>query len=195
MTKPSTMTELEAVNVLLTTIGEAPVNTLTGNQVTDVAIAKQVLNEVSREVQSQGWHFNTEEGVRLSPALDKRIAIPVDTARIDIDGIDVVPRSGYLFNKTDRTFTFDKTVEAEVVFYQDFEALPDTAKRYIAIRSARIYADRMLNSETIHQMLARDEQRALIDLKEFEGDTGDYSMMDNYSVARVLNRGTKRGIL
>lgn len=195
MTKPSTMTELEAVNVLLTTIGEAPVNTLTGNQVTDVAIAKQVLNEVSREVQSQGWHFNTEAGVRLSPALDKRIAIPADTARIDIDGIDVVPRSGYLFNKTDRTFIFDKAIEAEVVFFQDFEALPDTAKRYITIRSARIYADRMLNSETIHQMLARDEQRALIDLKEFEGDTGDYSMMDNYSVARVLNRGTKRGIL
>lgn len=195
MTKPSTMTELEAVNVLLTTIGEAPVNTLTGNQVTDVTIAKQVLNEVSREVQSQGWHFNTEEGVRLSPALDKRIAIPADTARIDVEGVDVVPRNGYLFNKTDRTFTFDQPIEAEIVFFQDFEVLPDVAKRYITVRSARIYADRMINSETIHQMLAKDEQRALIDLKEFEGDTGDYSMMDSYSVARVLYRGTKRGIV
>ena len=48
MTKPSSMTVLEAVNVLLTTIGEAPVNTLTGNQVTDVTIANQVLTEVSR---------------------------------------------------------------------------------------------------------------------------------------------------
>lgn len=195
MTKPSTMTELEAVNVLLTTIGEAPVNTLTGNQVTDVTIAKQVLNEVSREVQSQGWHFNSETGVKLAPAIDKRIALPADTARIDIEGIDVVPRSGYLFNKTDRTFTFDKTVEAEIVFYQDFEVLPDVAKRYITVRAARIYADRMINSETIHQMLAKDEQKALIDLKEFEGDTGDYSMMDSYSVARVLYRGTKRGIV
>ena len=67
MTKPTKMTELEAVNVLLTTIGEAPVNTLTGNQVTDVTIARQVLNEVSREVQSQGWYFNTENGVTLTP--------------------------------------------------------------------------------------------------------------------------------
>ena len=63
MAIPSSMTELEAVNILLTTIGEAPVNTLTGNQVTDVSIANQVLNEVSREVQSQGWHFNTEQRV------------------------------------------------------------------------------------------------------------------------------------
>ena len=52
------MTELEAVNILLTTIGEAPVNTLTGNQVTDVTVATQVLLEISREIQSQGWHFN-----------------------------------------------------------------------------------------------------------------------------------------
>lgn len=195
MTKPTTMTELEAVNILLTTIGEAPINSLDGNQVTDVTIAKQVLNEVSREVQSQGWHFNTERGVTLSPNVSNQIAIPADAARIDVDYIDVVPRNGLLFNKTDRTFTFDDSIEAEIVYFQDFEILPDVAKRYITTRSARIYADRMINSDTIHQMLARDEQKALIDLKEFEGDTGDYSMMDSYSVARVLNRGTRRGFI
>ena len=53
MTKPTAMTELEAVNVLLTTIGEAPVYSLSGKQTTDVAIAQQVLNEVNREVQDQ----------------------------------------------------------------------------------------------------------------------------------------------
>ena len=75
MTKPTSMTELEAVNVLLTTIGEAPVNTLTGNQVTDVTIANQVLTEVSREVQAQGWHFNTEDKVVLSRNEFKQIVI------------------------------------------------------------------------------------------------------------------------
>ena len=40
MTKPA-MTELEAVNVLLTTIGEAPVNSLSGKQSTDVVIANK----------------------------------------------------------------------------------------------------------------------------------------------------------
>ena len=76
MPKPTSMTELEAVNVLLTTIGETPVNTLTGNQVTDVTIAKQVLNEISREVQAQGWHFNTEDGVELMPNEFKKILVP-----------------------------------------------------------------------------------------------------------------------
>lgn len=192
MTKPSSMTELEAVNVLLTTIGEAPVNTLSGNQVTDVTIAKQVLNEVSREVQSQGWHFNTEPKVKLSRNLDNEIAVPADTARIDSNEYNVVIREGKLFDLDERKFTFDSNIEADIVYYRDFEVLPDTAKKYITTRAARIYSDRMINSETMHRMLAKDEQSALIDLKEFEGDTGDYNMMDSYSVARVLNRGHKR---
>jgi hypothetical protein len=194
MTKPTSMTELEAVNVLLTNIGEAPINTLAGNQVVDVAVAQQVLNEVSREVQAQGWHFNTETRVPLTPDLYNYINVPADTARIDIDGTNVVIRESKLFNLTDRTFTFGSVVYATIVYFQDFSVLPEPVKRYITVRAARIYADRMINSDTIHQFLLKDEQRALVDLKEFEGDTADYSMMDSYSVARVLSRGYNRRI-
>lgn len=195
MTKPSSMTELEAVNVLLTTIGESPVNTLTGNQVTDVTIARQVLNEVCREVQAQGWHFNTEPKVKLSPNALKQLLVPADTARIDSSEYNIVVREGKLFDLDRRSFEFSATAEFDIVYFRDFEVLPDTAKRYITTRSARVYSDRMLNSETIHSMVVRDEKKALIDLKEFEGDTADYNMMDNYSVARVMNRGHKRVLM
>jgi hypothetical protein len=195
MTKPTSMTELEAVNVLLTTIGEAPVNTLDGNQVTDVSIAKQVLNEVSREVQAQGWHFNTEQDIELTPNISGDIAIPADTARIDAQDFNTVVREDKLFNLADRTFTFASKIKVDIVYYQDFSVLPQQAKKYITTRAARIFSDRLLNSESIHKMTSRDEQRALIDLKEFEGDTGDYNMMDSYSVSRVLNRGFNRKVL
>jgi len=195
MTKPTSMTELEAVNVLLTTIGEAPVNTLDGNQVTDVSIAKQVLNEVSREVQAQGWHFNTEQGVELSPNISGDIAIPADTARIDAQDFNTVIREGKMFNLTDRTFEFASKIKVDIVYYQDFVELPQQAKKYITTRAARIFSDRLLNSESIHKMTSRDEQRALIDLKELEGDTGDFNMMDSYSVSRVMNRGFNRKVL
>ena len=195
MTKPTSTTELEAVNVLLTTIGEAPVNALGGIQTTDVSIARQVLNEVSREVQGQGWHFNTEEGVELSPDSNGHLVVPADVARIDSDEYNVVIREGRLFDLDERTLTFTSKMKVTIIYYQDFVVLPDTAKKYITTRAARIYSDRMLNSETIHKMLARDEQKTLIDLKEYEGDTADYNMMDNYSVARVMNRGNNRRIL
>jgi hypothetical protein len=189
------MTELEAVNVLLTTIGEAPVNTLTGNQVTDVTIANQVLTEVSREVQAQGWHFNTEDKVVLSRNNLNQILIPADVARIDTPDINTVVRDGKLFDLTARSLEFNSSVEATIVYYRDFFDLPDTAKRYITTRAARIYSDRMINSETISKMVSKDEQRALIDLKEFEGDTADFNMMDNYSVSRVMNRGNNRRMI
>ena len=195
MTKPSSMTVLEAVNVLLTTIGEAPVNTLTGNQVTDVTIANQVLTEVSREVQAQGWHFNTEDKVVLSRNEFNFIVIPADVARIDTPDYNTVIRGDKLFNLDTRSYEFSSTVEASIVYYQDFLELPDVVKKYITTRAARIFSDRLLNSETIHRMVSRDEQKALIDLKDFEGDTADFNMMDSYSVSRVMNRGNKRRIL
>ncbi len=184
------MTELEAVNVLLTTIGESPVSTLSGNQVVDVAIAQQVLLEVSREVQQMGWHFNTDTRVELSPAIDTFIYVPTDTARIDITNSsnDIVARDGRLYNLTDKTYVFTDKLEGTVVYFYDFDKLPDVAKKYITTRASRIYADRLLNSQAIHKMISKDEAKALVDLREYEGDTADYNMNQNYSVARVLNR-------
>ena len=53
----STTTKLEAVNVMMTSIGETPVNTITSATTTDVSIAISILDNVSREVQSVGWHL------------------------------------------------------------------------------------------------------------------------------------------
>ena len=57
--------KLESINVMLTSIGESPVNTITSSTTTDVSIAVQILDNVSREVQSVGWHFNTDVNLSL----------------------------------------------------------------------------------------------------------------------------------
>lgn len=196
MTKPTSMTELEAVNVLLTTIGEQPINSLSGNQTTDVSIARQVLTEVSREVQSQGWHFNTEPDVTLVPdSTNKNITVPIDVARIDSKYANVVIRGDKLFNVEERTFVFQDNLKCDIIYFHDFLDLPHVAKKYITSRAARIFSDRSLNSESLHRMLRGDEMQALVNLKEYENDTASHSMFDSYSVARVLQRGHKRRVL
>ena len=57
----TTSTTLQnSVNVCLSVIGEAPVNSITGNSLpTQVALAKQTIAEVGNDVQSKGWWFNT----------------------------------------------------------------------------------------------------------------------------------------
>ena len=66
MTIITRTTELEAVNTILSTIGEAPLSTLTGSLPVDGTTAKNVLNEINREVQSAGWQFNSHYKVDLT---------------------------------------------------------------------------------------------------------------------------------
>ena len=54
------MTELEAINTLLSVIGEAPIDSLsdvTVNEITDSALARRTLQETSRDVQAEGWSW------------------------------------------------------------------------------------------------------------------------------------------
>ena len=81
--------ELEAINTMLGVIGESPINDLSAvNQTTDVILAKDILTEVSREVQSQGWYFNCEKDVKITPTADNEILIPANAARIDVEAIN-----------------------------------------------------------------------------------------------------------
>ena len=59
-------TELESINIMLAAIGEAPINSLTGTLPVDARLAQSTLTEVSKEVQSEGWSFNTEIDVTLT---------------------------------------------------------------------------------------------------------------------------------
>ena len=46
----------------------------------------------------------------------------------------------------------------------------------------------MVGSESLANQLATDEASAFAALREYEADTGDYSVFDNYDVASVLDR-------
>lgn len=65
------MTELEAVNAMLSAIGEAPLpagTDLSTITQADVLMALNLLRNTTRDVQSMGWRFNTEHGYQLAPA-------------------------------------------------------------------------------------------------------------------------------
>ena len=99
-------TELEAVNTMLSMIGEAPVNSLTGTLPLDATIANNTLTEISREVQAAGWHFNTEHKVTLAKDNNNKIPLASNIMRVDLDPsrysrgtLDVVKRGNFLYEK------------------------------------------------------------------------------------------------
>lgn len=190
----SATTELDAINTMLSSIGEAPVNTVEDNGVVDAVMAKQILRAVSREVQARGWHFNIEKGYVLTPTFpEKEIKFPPHTLRVDTVGsdsnIDVVVRGNRLYDRRRHTFEFDKAVTVDMVILLHFDELPEPARQYITIRAARIFQERVVGSPELSQFSQKDEIRALVVLRELEADTADYNMLtDSYAVARVLHR-------
>ena len=66
--------ELPAINQILSTCGQAPVTTLDQTN-PDVAIAYATLLQVTREVQAEGWTYNSEFHV-LFP-IDSNNEIPI----------------------------------------------------------------------------------------------------------------------
>ena len=77
-------TELQAVNTMLSVIGEAPVNSITGTTTVDVSVAKNILDETSMSIQSQGWNFNTNyEYKSLSLDSDNKIPLPSNSPSLN----------------------------------------------------------------------------------------------------------------
>lgn len=175
-------TELEAVNSIIATIGEAPIDTLALTGLLFVDQAYSILKEVSRSVQLKGWHFNTDENYPTALNINNEIEIATNVLKIDSTDeyadYDVVQRGTRLYNRTDHSFVFDQAIEVNITWFLPYEDLPEAARRYILVRAARIFQDRVLGTAILHGFTERDEVDALTDLKDAEGESADYSIFD-----------------
>jgi hypothetical protein len=187
-------TKLEAVNTMLGVIGESPVNTISGSSLpVSVVMALNVLDEVSREVQSEGWHFNTEFEYPLVRNSSNQFSLPTNTLKIDtpIDkytDIDVVQRGTSLYDRKNHTDVFNEDLEVTITFELTFEDLPQQFRTYINIKAARKFANRFLGSPEIESFTLRDEINAKATAVDSDSENADRTIFDNYDVLRVIDR-------
>ena len=196
------MSELDAVNLMLMTIGEYKVNDLTNLAGrSDAAIAKDILNNTSRAVQSKGWTFNMDFDVVKVPNGNDQIPLGNSILRIDTTNkvrsgdSDIVERANKLYDREKNTHTFTENVTVNEVILLNFDELPEAARRFIAVRSARIFHDRVVGSGELHRFFQEDEAQAWSELLEYEGNVGDYTIFDSYDVYRVVERDKGSSLL
>ena len=181
-------TELDAVNDLLDAIGEAPVSSL-DDLALDAASALNTLRRTSREVQADGWHWNTS--IRKLVANSKgEFVLPFNVIRVDTVGrsqrIDVINRGGKLFDRRPfkNTTIFSETeLDVELVDMLPFEQLPEVARQYIYIRAARIFQEKEVGSPSLSRFDRSDELMARANLDSDECATSDRTMLDQYAPA------------
>lgn len=190
-------TKLDAINTMLSAIGEAPVSSLSSGLV-EAEVAETILNTVDKEVQSMGWNFNTELNKSFAQDTSGEIALGSDILRADAtlsaNSKDLVQRGLRMYDKKKHTFNIGTSVKLDVVVELVFDDLPEVAKRYITLRATRLFQDRVVGSNTLHDFELRDEQMALMELKQFDTETEDHSIFDNYDVFSVIDRQGRRVI-
>tara|TARA_B100000131_G_C17969109_1_gene553679 strand:+ start:332 stop:940 length:609 start_codon:yes stop_codon:yes gene_type:complete len=175
-------TELEAINIMLAAIGEAPINTLVGTLPVDARIAQSTLSEVNKSVQSEGWSFNTEIDVTFTRDSSNQISLPTDILSIDANihhhpTIDPIQRGLKLYDRQNNKFEFDEDLICTVVYFRNFDEIPEPARHYINIQAARKFVDRLVSDQALRTYTEQDETRARAILMETDLANGDHNIL------------------
>ena len=174
-------TELEAINKVLQMTGEAPVNSLYGQ----VGIAKQAqdaLNNASREVQTEGWTFNTDYERTLKRNTIDEIETGVATTRVYINPdvypeYDIIVRNGRLYDRKTQSYTFTEDLKADVTTILEWLHLPEYARRYIMVRAGRQLQEAVVGSADYAKINLTAELEARSHFLEEETTRDEHSML------------------
>ena len=175
-------TELECINIMLAAIGEAPINSLVGTLPVDARIAQSTLTEVNKSVQSEGWSFNTETDVTLTRDGSNHVNLPTNVLRVDANihqhpTIDPIQRGLKLYDRQNNKYEFDEDLICTVVYFRDFNEIPEPARYYMNIKAARIFVDRLVSDQGLRTYTQQDEVRARAILMETDLANGDHNML------------------
>ena len=184
-------TRLEAVNIMLSAAGEAPIASLTTQAGVDSTMAEQILAETEKAVQAIGWGFNMRK-VTYPPDATGAIVLPENVIRIDADDYGLTHltlRSGKVFDMVaGSAVLFTSSITVTVVELLEWDDLPESARQYIIKKSARIFVDRFVADQGAARLVRQDEAESLGILQREEMQTGNYRVFGPEAL-NVLDRG------
>ena len=181
--------KLDAINIVLSSIGADPVNTIDEEIDVDVANAVRMLERTSRDIQRKGWDYNTY-ALTLSPlAFTNRIPwIPTIISFQAADGGSYAKRGDYFFAMTRQTPEFTADIQISAIMAVDFDDLPDCFRNYIAAKTALDFQAHYMGDSTIAGDLSLAVQEAYQDIVSYDMNMGDYNMLQMTGVTPVLER-------
>jgi hypothetical protein len=151
-----------------------------------------VLEEVSTEVQGEGWSWNTMVYDNIPLDANGHSTLPSNTLALRFNPISYpsqrfVLRGIKLFDRVKNTYDLRGSLGvaltgsttdliAQLIEELAWDDIPETGKRYITIRAARQFSNRLISSSTVESYTADDEEKALQTLRRTE----DMSQNHNY---------------
>ena len=200
------MTKLQAVNQMLRSINEQPVSQLASGQV-DAENAEDVLDEVSRRIQAQGWHANTRRGVTLSKNASNEFAVGTNVMRVDTVNPDSPRRAASpspsafynvalrrdqadtkwllydVDNDSETWATGPSELTVDIVEYLAFSGLPVYLQTYIYKAAAHEFQKTAVSSQVLWQFTQEDVRDEMVNAVQADSEAEDRNVFRNHRPA------------
>jgi len=180
---------------MLSTLGEAPVQTLEGPLTADVGAAMNILDNTNKAIQLRGWASNTEDNYPLTPIASGEILMPPNVLRPlfpEGSGQKLVVRGGKLYDLVNHSYQFSSDITASLVFLLNFEDLTETLRHYVTVCASRKFQQSVMGSDTLHRFSEEDEGEALVlALQEdcdMRGSNFKATFQDGWDAMEIIRR-------
>lgn len=180
------LTELEAMNQILSVTGDAPVSSI--NSTYDQAvIARRILLEISKEKQAQGYWFNELDEQLILQDSNGEVNLPSETIRVDVprDKGYLVQRGLKVFNKVLNTYKIDEDVYLNIVIELDWALLPQSFRQAVVSYASIRYNTEYFGSTEVSSTLVDDVQAKEIVLQEEDIENRDLNMLKSPRASNI----------
>ena len=183
------MTDLDVLNKLLSTLGEAPLQDLDEEHPLVPAAKRQMVSTLHIEL-ARGWWFNRET-ITLFPSPDTGfIYVPSDI--LSIDSVDtshtLVQRGSRLYNVNTSSYVISKEIRAAIVRSIPFDDIPHNAQNLVAAEATvRFNLDYEGDRQKLEEAKA-EARMARVELGREEIRNVAVNLFRRPSTAIILNR-------
>lgn len=161
-----TKKRLGGINRLLKTIGEPPlINEEDYSLSHEAQLADTQIDETTSKVLSKGFKFNTVKNFKLIPDLNNYIAIPPNILVITFSDSNLTINDGMVYDRSTLSCRFNTSVEAELIYNEDFDYIPHVVQEMILAEASYIYQRDSINDPNTNSELLRAMSEANRDLK------------------------------
>jgi len=187
-------TTLEAINEILRRLGKSPVSAL---HVGPLATRSQrALEDESRALQREGWHFNTKYGVTLSPNGDSKYDVTTLEAtqifHIDTDGEDFsknfVRQGDFLYDLDNNTDIVTGSITVTYSYELPYESIPEAFQDWAMAKAALGLAPQFGVAGPELQILTVNLQRAETNARRDEMRRSDVNVLETREAVAIRGR-------
>lgn len=129
------MTELEAVNTVLTYLGDHTVTRVEGSRHPTVGLIIAALKRQRQALLSEKWWFNKRK-FEFQPNTDGKVNVPEGTLAVYGISHEVEIEGEYFYCVRTGSMKFPNGLHAEIIQDKEFSDLPSTVAMYVMYKAA-----------------------------------------------------------